>query len=103
MNISYLSTLTPSSDSQEDKDESSKKPLRTLLSFSFDALFSYTSKKLLMNLLNIILGDPEINKQTAVFYTSKTSVSSFFLPTTSLWVSLDYCIVLLLLKEHLLI
>ena len=44
MNISYLSTLTPSSDSQEDKDESSKKPLRTLLSFSFDALFSYTSK-----------------------------------------------------------
>ena len=55
-----------------------------------------------MNLLNIILGDPEVNKHTAVFYTAKTSVSSSFLPTTSLWVSLDYCIVLLLLKEHLL-
>lgn len=56
-----------------------------------------------MNLLNIILGDPKVNKHTAVFYTAKTSVLSFFLPTTSLWVYLDYCIVLLLLKEHLLI
>ena len=53
-----------------------------------------------------IINEPieyKVNKQIAVFYTAKTSVSSSFLPTTSLWVSLDYCIVLLLLKEHLLL
>ena len=36
----YLSTLMPSSDNHEDNDESSRNPLRVLLSFSLATLFS---------------------------------------------------------------
>lgn len=43
--LPYLSTLTVSSDNKQDKDESSRKPLRILFSFSLATFISCSNLK----------------------------------------------------------